>query len=39
MWEALVDRAGNGKWRISKVIPPLKGESITILEVGQEVRV
>ncbi|KAL2783139.1 O-methyltransferase-domain-containing protein [Aspergillus keveii] len=35
MWQALVGKAGEGRWRILDVIPPPKGESITILEVGQ----
>ncbi|KAL3486990.1 S-adenosyl-L-methionine-dependent methyltransferase [Aspergillus germanicus] len=34
MWESLVGKAGDGRWRILNVIPPPKGESITILEVG-----
>ncbi|KAL3447482.1 S-adenosyl-L-methionine-dependent methyltransferase [Aspergillus insuetus] len=35
MWEALVGKAAEGRWKILNVIPPPKGESITILEVGQ----
>ncbi|KAL2802260.1 O-methyltransferase-domain-containing protein [Aspergillus granulosus] len=35
MWKDLVEQAGEGNWEILNVIPPQKGESITILEIGQ----
>ncbi|KAF7594770.1 hypothetical protein BBP40_008477 [Aspergillus hancockii] len=33
MWTRLVDDSGDGRWKITNVVRPPKGESITILEI------
>ncbi|KAJ5673631.1 hypothetical protein N7507_002758 [Penicillium longicatenatum] len=33
MWKGLIEKSGGGRWKITGIVSPPKGESITILEV------
>ena len=33
MWNELIEESGGGRWNITDIVSPPKGESITILEV------